>query len=211
MNKIVVFDFDGTIIDVHYRYFEVFKAFLEMNSLPKLSLDEYIQLRINGLIDTGIIKKYNKSSKLTEELLSFKLQQLEKIEFLEMDYLRPGVLELLDQLVHCGIRIELLTLRRNLDNLNWQLKRLSIHNFFSKITYNAGELSKSNYLKSLLGRFDDVVFIGDSDYDYLASIESRTKFYLVEDSIFSTSKDLEKEKRFSYQEILTELCGQNND
>jgi phosphoglycolate phosphatase-like HAD superfamily hydrolase len=206
MNKVVIFDLDGTIIDVRHRYFEVMRVFLEMKSLPKLSFEEYIKFRYNGYNDFLILHKLSRSFNYVEDFKEFKLANIERVEYLEMDRLCPGAIFLLDKLISCGIRLELLTLRRNLDNLKWQMETFSILSCFSNITYDSGELSKSAYLESLIECSNEVVFIGDSDYDYKAAIESRTKFYLVGDGFFSTIQNSTKEKQFSYQEIITELC-----
>jgi phosphoglycolate phosphatase-like HAD superfamily hydrolase len=205
MNRVAVFDLDGTIIDVRYRYFRIFTLFLEIKSLPNLSFEEYIQLRNDGQKDVTILEKFANSSTLIDEFNSFKIEHLEKIEYLKLDHIRPGVLRLLNELSENDFNLELLTLRKNLVNLLWQLDNLSILSLFSKITHDFGELSKSVYLKSLKSRSKKVIFIGDSDLDYIAANDSRTQFYLVNDNHFFTNKNLVKVKRFSFDELLTEL------
>jgi phosphoglycolate phosphatase-like HAD superfamily hydrolase len=207
MNRVAVFDLDGTIIDVRYRYFRIFTLFLEIKSLPNLSFEEYIQLRNEGQKDVSILEKYTNSSHLIDEFNSFKIEHIEKIEYLKFDHVRPGVLRLLNELSDNNFNLELLTLRKNLVNLLWQLDNLSILSLFSKITHDFGKLSKSVYLKSLKSKSNKVIFIGDSDLDYLAANESGTHFYLVNDNYFFTNKNLVRVKRFSFEELLTEIIG----
>jgi phosphoglycolate phosphatase-like HAD superfamily hydrolase len=206
MNRIIVFDFDGTLIDVRCRYYKIFYLFLELNSLPKISFEEYIQFRENGQKDDSILEGLTNSSCQIENFKKFKSEHIESIDYLKFDKIRPGALELLNALSESNFTLELLTLRRKIGNLTWQLANLSMLELFSKITHNDGKLLKADYLRNLENISNEVIFIGDSDYDYRAAIDSGTKFYLVSDNNFFSTKNLMKEKRFSFEELMADLC-----
>jgi phosphoglycolate phosphatase-like HAD superfamily hydrolase len=179
---------------------------LELKSFPKISFEEYLQLRDENQKDESILEGLTKSSCQIEEFKRFKFKHMESIDYLKFDKIRPGVLELLNELSQRNFTLELLTLRKNLGNLTWQLNNLSILELFSKITHDYGKLSKADYLRSFESTTNKAIFIGDSDYDYQAAFDSGTKFYLVSENNFFTTKNLMKEKRFSFEELLTELC-----
>jgi phosphoglycolate phosphatase-like HAD superfamily hydrolase len=206
MNRIIVFDFDGTLIDVRCRYYKIFYLFLELNSLPKISFEEYIQFRENGQKDDSILEGLTNSSCQIENFKKFKSEHIESIDYLKFDKIRLGALELLNALSESNFTLELLTLRRKIGNLTWQLANLSMLELFSKITHNDGKLLKADYLRNLENISNEVIFIGDSDYDYQAAIDSGTKFYLVSDNNFFSTKNLMKEKRFSFEELMADLC-----
>ena len=90
------------------------------------------------------------------------LDRIEEKEYLELETLKFGVIEFLKWLKEQGKNVILVTMRRNRENLLWQLEKLQIKEYFSEIISGNPLISKK---KDLVTNCDEkaAIVIGDTE------------------------------------------------
>lgn len=201
--KIVIFDLDGTLIDIKNRYFRVFNDFITLNgSKKKYTVEEYIVDRIKFVSDTEILRRViGFEEAAVEEFNVFKHNHIEDLKYLEFDTIKPHVKDLLKILKDQGFRVELLTARRNYKNLILQLRNMDLIRYFDNVLMWPRDFyTKREYVQFFYGEPYDTYLIGDSVDDYLAVKDSLAGFYLVNDSIMKN--DFTQQEALSIDEIM---------
>lgn len=210
-NKIAVFDLDGTLIDVKERYFRIFYNFISLNGLKyNYLMENYLKDRIRYKSDSEILKMvFGLDNSRIIKFKEFKLNQIEDIDFLVFDVVKPSVSELMKLLKKQGYRIELLTARRAYNNLISQLETLKLLQYFDNvIMWPKNLIEKNDYIKLLDNGKNEILLFGDSKDDYLATKNTSSAFYLVADTILDQS--FTSQKALSIDEILVEFESGNS-
>ncbi len=147
---LIIFDFDGTLVDVNKRYYMSFKEPLERRGIKCLSQGEILSLRRKGLSSREIFTKMIKDP---EECLVDRNNIIESRRLLGHDRLIPGVRETLNSLRKRGVIIVLATTRKDKDFLDDFLNKESLK--FDMILTKENdensvlELKKKMYMKAL--------------------------------------------------------------
>lgn len=136
-------DFDGPIVDVSERYYSTYcqglvavqaAAVAQGTSIPlhRLSKSQFWRMKQERTPDREIAMR----SGLQGEQIDFFLQQVSQIvnqpELLHQDTLQPGVRHALSMLHNQGVRLVLVTLRRQTQAAEW-LQREGLDHLFSQI------------------------------------------------------------------------------
>ncbi len=104
------------------------------------------------------------------------VDSVEKSQYLKLDTLQQGAVELLSSIKKKGFNLVLLTLRENQDGLKRQLQNLGISDLFSEvysISHKEGREGKVKYLK----KTEASLFVGDTEVDYLSAKDAGVPFY----------------------------------
>ncbi len=154
----LIFDLDGTILDVRPRHFAVYADIMRELGQPPLSAAEYWRRRREG---EGTIS-------IAGALPGFEAAWLEKIEsreYMAIDRPYDGALDVLRELGRCH-RLLLVTLRRDAEALAWQLSESGLSGFFAEVVSPANQIParKSELLPYWLPLGETWV-IGDSEAD----------------------------------------------
>lgn len=195
----LIFDFDGTLVDVWKRYYEIFRSWWPIN----INLDTFKKLKWNFENETEILAhlniKYTKEESL--QYKAYKKQKLEEKEYLSLDsrIINPELIE------NLRVNYIILTLRRNPENYFWQLEKLGLSKLLkdrSVVLQPKGIDSKlewivSKYPKSLLEKEEELIIVGDSETDLkLADISKLLKIksivYLVKTGLKDPNKTTQK-------------------
>lgn len=162
--KTIYIDFDGTLVDVNYRYFSIFNEYINNKYSLKIDFKNYINLKRTGLKDHKILEIFFGELNFDiEEYLIFKRLKLEDVEYLNTDKLIGNPSEFAKLCNNLNFKIILLTQRNNLNNLKLQLSNLKIQHLFKKIVVvppKEGVNVKYEYLKHYVDISD--IIIGDS-------------------------------------------------
>lgn len=129
MKKAIAFDLDGTLIDVSRRDYQIYSDLvIRLGGMP-LSYSEYWPLRqaktdIHQILaDSGII-----SNDQVSEFLAERRFLMESSEYLAIDKMFPGTLEVLNSLSQ-NFEIHILTIRHNRINTENQLHVLKLDKY----------------------------------------------------------------------------------
>ncbi|HMR72896.1 MAG TPA: HAD hydrolase-like protein [Candidatus Saccharibacteria bacterium] len=166
----IFFDFDGTLADPVDRHYAVYAAVMkEMDGTP-LSKHEYWARKRSKIGWDVLLPESGVEIARKAEFLGKFIQLIEDRTYLEIDELLPGAyvtLEALSKHNECY----LVSLRRNNDNLLYQLEHLGIQGFFKDILSGHseadGEDVKSEIIEARVSGYDLVV--GDTEADVRAA------------------------------------------
>ncbi len=142
MTKLVIFDFDDTLVDNKTLDYESFKHISRKLNLFMFSHNEIIQMRNKGLLAKDIIcRMISRSQKKHDveyclEVRNKFLQSVDAVNFLR---LRPEAKKTLQILRRKGTKIVLTTLRRHDRSVKIFLKRSKISKYFDAI-YSSGDI-----------------------------------------------------------------------
>jgi phosphoglycolate phosphatase-like HAD superfamily hydrolase len=212
INKIAVFDLDGTLLDVKERYFRIFYSFISLNGIEyNYFIENYLNDRNIYKSDSEILKVvFGLNSSRIIRFKEFKLNQIEDIHSLVFDVVKPSVFELLQLLKKQGYRIELLTARRVFNNLLSQLENLNLLQYFDNVMMWPKNLfEKNDYIKLLDNGKNEILVFGDSMDDYLAIKNTSSTFFLVADTILDQS--FASQKALTIDEILIEFDSRESN
>lgn len=196
MEKYVIFDFDGTLVDNQLLDYESFKKPCIKLEIKPLSKDEIWQQRKDGLLAQEIIKNIQKKRKKIFSINKFQnyrnifLGSQESNLFLQ---LRKGTKELLSFLKKNNVKCFLCSVRSDKKLLTNFLIRNNIKQYFSgillakdlKINIDHSNLLNRILIKSSLIRkikkknnSNDIVYVGDSYEDIISAKRLFIKFVL---------------------------------
>lgn len=179
--RAILFDLDGTLID---QFEAIYKAFSKTLSIMGFPLPSYQEVKraVGGSSDSTMQKLIGKER--AEEAVQILRPIFEK-EMLNGLKILPGVLEGLDSLNQRGIICAVLTNKYG-PHARTTCQHLGIDQFL-KFTIGANDTKwkkpdrrLTNYALSQIGfKADQMVYIGDSPYDYETARNAGLKSYLV--------------------------------
>jgi phosphoglycolate phosphatase len=178
--KTIFFDLDGTILDIYDRFYSVFNNYSIKRFLTEVNRKKYMILKSKGLSDIQIALEFNLNYD-EKEYHQYKARSLEIKKYLKLDKLIFDFDKYAKILASKNYQIKLITLRRNFDNLNWQLNELKIINLFDEIIAlipNKINNPKRIFFENISVK--DSILIGDSIKDYEATLDFDVDFLNVE-------------------------------
>jgi phosphoglycolate phosphatase-like HAD superfamily hydrolase len=176
MNKVIVVDLDGTLIDSGKRSFHLFK---HLTKSP-IEFHEYCSLKRSGIRNQFILKeRLGWSPMLIGEFDEKWSNLIEAPEWLQFDHLFPFATDALKRMITCGYDLWLVTARHNQLTLYDQLEKFGIKKFFEKIVMNEGQVSKAAaLLNAIESRTIDWV-VGDTEEEVKISRQLSCRSVLV--------------------------------
>ena len=170
----LIFDLDGTLLDVWKRYFLVFNSWWKIR---ELDINTFINLKREVEDDLFIIKEfYDKITEKEYDLYKkYKRENLEKPEYLRLDedIVNWNDLKNLDFII--------LTVRNNKYALYNELERRGLDFILEKIIVLKPKdyLVKYNWVMEHLNYEDDIYVVGDSETDLFIGKLQKVKVVLV--------------------------------
>lgn len=190
MSKKIIFDFDGTLLDVSERYYAVFCESCAVIDVPPLSKAVYLGLKKKGKKDSQILEEeYNLSSDSINLFKKHRYSILEESRYLDLDVLHTPVPALLKDLQDKKYELILLSLRDNITTSLAQLKKLGITDFFSTIVFTGPILPGQNHAQRKYRRLMEYFspeelegnyYVGDTMVDIEISSQLGTKMIFVD-------------------------------
>jgi phosphoglycolate phosphatase-like HAD superfamily hydrolase len=167
----IFFDFDGTLVDVSDRHYQVYKSLVENYEGVPLAKSVYWKLKRSKVNWKEILEKSSLSpSLLTEFLDDFRLK-IEDPQELSKDTLVPNAVLTLKKL-NAENELLLVSLRRHGDRLLDQVKSLGIDGYFVNIlsghSDERNELPKVKLIDSITKEKGSIL-VGDTESDIDAS------------------------------------------
>lgn len=179
MKKCVLFDLDGTLINSYRGIYNSYKY-----SCDKLNIAFPGDLFINKVIGAPLFEvfnlKFNLSKEVTKEAIKFYREYYSKIGKNEVE-IYSGVNETLKLLKDRGYLLGVATLKKETFAIDI-LKKLNIIDFFDIVCGmdNEDTVTKAILLSNCMNKLninnDDVVLIGDSEYDLKGAEEVNIDF-----------------------------------
>ena len=180
----IFFDFDGTIVDVWKRYYNVFCDAAQVEGI--ITIEKYVEFK-RKFCDDSVVAKYL-GIKLPNDYFRRKRILLENIEYLKHDTLLISKERIVDYFFTRECRV--LTKRRSADNLRQQMVGLGLERLIKyTIVLNPDEgQSKREYINKCFSN-QDIIIIGDSKEEWDVSQNKEAKVFFVETGL-RDSKDV---------------------
>jgi len=191
---IILFDFDGTLVDVKDKYYHVYCDFLKKHKAKPMGLDKFWDLKRSACDSDKILSSSGMDTGYSNEFLAHTIDKIENPENLKKDKLIKGALTVLFELKK-NHQLYLVSARRNKENLISQLKENKIFECFEKIitprrffkTVNNFENTPKSEVLTEMGLNNAVnLIVGDSGMDMLTSKKINALSCAVNTGIRST-------------------------
>lgn len=156
-------DLDGPILDGKMRHYRCYSDILEKYEKIPMACDDYWNAKRKGTKLKGILEKSDFYD--TELFMKEWIARIEEIHYLKYDVLKPNLVTALSYLKKRANKLCLLTLRKNYDNLIWELQDKKIISCFDQILHH--EISGKNAKCEILDKiyYDKALLIGDTELD----------------------------------------------
>ncbi len=177
MIKLVIFDLDGTLLDVSERYYRSVKNALKKAGFNCSSKPEIIQLKKQNLSGSEIISTFipaetEDREKIIKKIDKERYRLLHSIEYLDLDKPFEDTCKTLETLKQKGVKMAILTLRDYKEATMQQLENAGLTKIFEKIVLieprsgrNHSELKfdyAKNICRELKVKTDECCMVGDS-------------------------------------------------
>lgn len=168
MYETFIFDLDGPILDGKLRHYQCYVDILQQYQLSPLVIDEYWQHKKAGL-KTKELLELSGAQNIYENFLENWLKNIEEKKYLALDVVQAQVYDVLKNLFMSNKKMYLITKRKHIENLYWQLNEFKLKSFFENIITVKMGGDKSEAMK--LNYFDKnkILWIGDTEADYEAA------------------------------------------
>lgn len=178
----IVFDLDGTIIDIRKKFYECYKDIvIHLDRVP-IDSQQYWELRGEGM-SGGKILEYTGMADIKTEFLAKWVNNIESKEMLRFDEVTCDLGAVIPAVKSANTQIILLTMRHNVENLMWQLDVLKIENYFDTIIA-AGNRQVTDKLELFPTKIQgNVLVIGDTAADERFAEEIHADFIPVDSGL----------------------------
>lgn len=162
MIKLIIFDLDGTLLDVKDKYAQLFVELFNKCGVFDVGRDEVIKLKRAGASGQKIINSVmpNRSEAFYKKLDGLRLGNWENIECEPIE----GILTFLKTLKEKGLLLAILTLRKNIKDFPYLY-------LFDKVVLKQGDCIKEKRmgLIEILDEFkiktEEAIYCGDTECD----------------------------------------------
>ncbi len=191
----IITDFDGPIIDVSERYYQVYKYCLETSKYPEQSVNqlskaEFWQLKRSRVLETqiGILSGLEETQ--AKNFSALRRQTVHGASYFSYDSLAPDAVAALEKVQEAGIDLAVMTMRR-VKELDYAFNRYNLDRFFPK---NRCYCLKNDYIKTRdiddkpllmeralveLPTAEDTWMVGDTEADIIAAKSHGVKVIAV--------------------------------
>ncbi len=175
----IIFDLDGTLLNVWKRYYTVFNAWWK---LENLDIEQFIKLKRELVNDERIVKKFipNVDEKAITLYKNYKSESLERPDLLQLDQ------EIFDlKLLKNVGNFRILTVRRTPDNLFNYLRKRGFDFLidYTVVLRPSDKLVKYRWIvdnfSTISLKNEPLLIVGDSETDLLIGKLSQVEVFLV--------------------------------
>lgn len=166
----IVFDLDGTLIDVSRRHWHVYSKILQSYGKLPIPYLQYWHLKRDNTPWLEILKLSQFDGDATAEFIEIFISEIETVEHLKIDTVFNDTFSTLDSLKNH--ELYLVSLRRNDAHFRAQLDWLKLRDYFKETrsghTEKEGHHKKNEIIKKIAQKQSAIV-IGDTETDVLAA------------------------------------------
>lgn len=132
----LITDFDGPIIDVSQRYYQVYQECLDSSRAPnqavkQLSKEEFWQLKRSRVPEKQIGMMSGLDEAQAQAFAQLRRQTVHTTPYFEYDNLAPGAVAALEKVQQAGVDLAVMTMRR-MRELDYAFDRHDLGRFFPK-------------------------------------------------------------------------------
>jgi phosphoglycolate phosphatase-like HAD superfamily hydrolase len=190
MRKIqqIFLDLDGPLLDGKYRHYSCYSYIMKKYGFSAIALDEYWEKK-RLLLNRRDLLQLSDADSIYDEYLSEWLSLIETKELLALDRVQEGALDCLQAWKSLGVNLVLVTLRKNKEAVEEQLRLQGLAEFLDTILvcdHVSGGLGKANAVRNCQDiriMPENSVWIGDTEVDWEAARSLGVDIILVENGL----------------------------
>ncbi|MFY4787731.1 HAD family hydrolase [Aliarcobacter butzleri] len=197
----IFLDLDGPLLEGKYRHYRCYEDIIKKYGGTALEIDYYWELKRNKITRDIVLEKSNFQENY-EIFFKEWMTNIENEKYLNLDSLKPEVIETLKSWENITDKIVLVTMRQNREYLLKQLDKLGVLFLFDEVIDCPPQRKNTKYeaLKDKI--FSNAIFIGDTEEDTntakMLGIKSigitnglRNKKFLEADYYYEEIKDID--------------------
>ena len=172
--KQVFLDLDGPLLDGKARHYFCYRSILEQFEFKPLCIDEYWEKK-RALVNRKDLLRMSGAGDIYDEYLTAWLAMIECHDVLALDRVQDGAVDYLSRIRGLGVRVALVTMRKNRVTLEAQLVATGLRKFLDAVLvchHTSGGVGKADlargYLQRQINRVD-TLWIGDTEVDWKAA------------------------------------------
>ncbi len=196
----LISDFDGPIMDVSERYYQVYQFCLKNTQgdelVKQLSKAEFWEMKRSQVSEKQIALNSGLDEVQAQAFVLLRQQTVHTQPYFEYDQLLPGAVDVLTKIQQAGVDLAVMTMRR-VRELDYALKRYDLGKFFLE---DRRYCLSNDYVKtrdvddkpllmeralSELPPADDTWMVGDTEADIVSAKKHGIKVIAVESGIRS--------------------------
>lgn len=188
--KQIFLDLDGPLLDGKERHYHCYLSILEKNGFKPLSIDEYWGHK-RALVNRRVLLNMSGAGMIYDEFLVAWLSMIESPDMLELDNVQEGAVDCLRDWKKLGIELTLVTMRKNRQALEEQLKSTGLRKYLDTVLicdHEEGGIGKAAAVREFFhGRINlaEVMWIGDTEADWEAARSIGCKVVLLSNGLRS--------------------------
>lgn len=172
--KQIVLDLDGPLLDGKERHYYCYRNIIENAGFSPIGIDEYWAKK-RALVDRRELLEMSGAGMIYDDFLAAWLLAIESPRMLALDKVQEGAFDCLRRWREQGIKLTLVTMRKNKVGLEEQLKSTGLYQFLDAVLpcdHADGGVGKAEAVRASFPRMvseEDVLWIGDTEADWEAA------------------------------------------
>ncbi len=197
----IFLDLDCPLLEGKYRHYKCYEDIIKKHGGTALEIDYYWEFKRSKITRDIVLEKSNFQESYDVFFTEW-MSNIENEQYLNLDTLKPEVIETLKSWKNITDKIVLVTMRQNREYLLNQLDKLGVLFLFDEVIDCPPQRKNTKYeaLKDKI--FNNAIFIGDTEEDTntakMLGIKSigitnglRNKIFLEADYYFEEIKDID--------------------
>lgn len=172
--KKIFLDLDGPLLDGKERHYHCYRNILERYGFMPISIDKYWESK-RTLLNRRELLKMSSAEAIYDEFLAEWLAMIETPYMLALDKVQEGAVDCLFSWKERGIKITLVTMRKNKDALEDQLIATGLRKFLDTVfvcDHADSGVGKADAVRDIFQNKSnqvDTLWIGDTEVDWEAA------------------------------------------
>lgn len=172
--KQIFLDLDGTLLDGKERHYHCYRSILAKSGFKPISIDEYWENK-KDMVNRRDLLSISGAEEIYGEYLAAWLAMIESPDALALDRVQAGAVDCLRGWKEHGIKLTLVTMRRNQAALEDQLLATGLRQFLDAVLvcdHAEGGEGKADAVRSMFQTkvvTEKALWIGDTEADWEAA------------------------------------------
>jgi len=176
---LVIFDFDGTLVDVSGRWYQLHLDIAKKHSLPIIEREVYVSAKKEGVKEEALMLQFSDDISAIKAYCKERVVYIEDTDYLACDEPFEGIFDVLNSWSDLGPMC-LLSKRKSAENFHWEVENKGFKPLFRDLVPTGGK-GKKEVLLDLYSKeeLSSAVIISDAFEDYEMGLEQGMQVFVI--------------------------------